>query len=71
MAHVPALPGSPRYERGYGLRRHVEQVGADLEHLLAAGVDGVMFCNEDDRPYSLELQPETLAAMAALVAELR
>ena len=71
MAHVPALPGSPRYERGYGLRRHVERVSADLEHLLAAGVDGVMFCNEDDRPYSLELQPETLAAMAALVAELR
>ena len=71
MAHVPALPGSPRYERGSGLRRHVGRVAADVEHLLAGGVDGVMFCNEDDRPYSLELQPETLAAMAAIVAELR
>jgi membrane complex biogenesis BtpA family protein len=71
MAHVPALPGSPRYQRGSGMRDHVARVAVDLEHLLAGGVDAVMFCNEDDRPYSLEIQPETLAAMAAVVAELR
>jgi membrane complex biogenesis BtpA family protein len=71
MAHFPALPGTPRYQRGSGLLGHVEQVRQDLDHLLAAGVDGVMFCNEDDRPYSLDVELETVAAMAALVAELR
>ena len=30
-----------------------------------------MFCNEDDRPYALEVGPEVPAAMAAVVAELK
>ncbi len=71
MAHLPALPGTPRYQRGSGLRGHVARVRQDLQHLLAGGVDGVMFCNEDDRPYSLDVALETVAAMAAVVAELR
>jgi membrane complex biogenesis BtpA family protein len=71
MAHLPPLPGTPRYERGSGLRDHVERVRADLEHLLAGGVDAVMFCNEDDRPYTLEVELATVAAMASVVAELR
>ena len=71
MAHFPALPGSPRYVRGSGLGPHRDRVRADLEHLLAGGVDAVMFCNEDDRPYSLNVELETVAAMASLVAELR
>ena len=71
MAHFPALPGTPRYERGSGLRGHVERVRTDLQHLIDGGVDGVMFCNEDDRPYSLDVELETVAAMSALVAELR
>jgi membrane complex biogenesis BtpA family protein len=71
MAHFPALPGSPRYERGSGLRSHAERVRADVDHLLAGGVDGVLFCNEDDRPYSLDVELATVAAMASMVAELR
>jgi membrane complex biogenesis BtpA family protein len=71
MAHFPALPGSPRYVRGSGLQPHRDRVRTDLEHLLAGGVDAVMFCNEDDRPYSLKVELETVAAMASLVAELR
>lgn len=71
MAHLPALPGSPRYVRGSGLDQHRERVRADLDHLMAGGVDAVMFCNEDDRPYSLNVELATVAAMAALVAELR
>jgi membrane complex biogenesis BtpA family protein len=71
MAHLPALPGTPRHRAGSSLDELVEHVRADLEHLFAGGVDGVMFCNEDDRPYTLSVGPEIVAAMAAVVAELR
>ena len=71
MVHFPALPGSPRHERGMSLDELVERVGTDLHHLLAGGVDSVMFCNEDDRPYSLDVQLETVATMATVIGELR
>lgn len=71
MAHLPALPGTPRHRPGSSLDELVDLVRTDLDHLLAGGVDAVMFCNEDDRPYRLKVGPEIPAAMAAIVAELR
>ena len=71
MAHIPALPGTPRFVRGTSLDELVGHVRTDLDHLLAAGVDAVMFCNEDDRPYRLEVSAEVPATMAAIVAELK
>ena len=71
MAHLPALPGTPRHRAGTSLDELVERVRTDLDHLLAGGVDAVMFCNEDDRPYRLSVGPEIPATMAAVVAELR
>ena len=71
MAHFPALPGTPRFVRGTTVDELVERVRTDLGHLLAAGVDGVMFCNEDDRPYRLRVGAEIPATMAAIVAELK
>ena len=69
MAHVPALPGTPRHPRGTSMRRSSSACVTDL-NTLAAGVDAVMFCNEDDRPYA-RVGPEIPATMAAVVAELR
>jgi uncharacterized protein len=71
MAHLPALPGTPRHQAGTSLDELVERVRTDLDHLVAGGVDAIMFCNEDDRPYQLHVGPEIPAAMAAVVAELR
>ena len=71
MAHLPALPGTPRHVAGTSLDELVARVRTDLDHLLAGGVDAVMFCNEDDRPYRLHVGPEIPATMAAVVAELR
>jgi uncharacterized protein len=70
MAHVPPLPGTPMYEAGGGVDGLVEAVRADLEKLLAAGVDAVMFCNEGDRPYALRAGFDGVAAMTRVVAEL-
>ena len=71
MAHIPALPGTPRFVRGTTVDELVERVRTDVGHLLSAGVDAVMFCNEDDRPYGLKVGAEIPATMAAIVAELK
>ena len=71
MAHIPALPGTPRYDADLGMDGLVEQVRTDLKHLVAGGVDAVMFCNEDDRPPSFKARPEQIAAFTVVVTELR
>ena len=71
MAHIPALPGTPRFVRGTTVEELVDRVRTDLDHLLAAGVDAVMFCNEDDRPYQMKVGAEIPATMAAIVAQLK
>jgi membrane complex biogenesis BtpA family protein len=71
MAHVPALPGTPRYNARAGIEGLIEKVRADLKHLIAGGVDAVMFCNEDDRPYVFQAGMEQVAAMTRVITELR
>lgn len=71
MLHLPALPGRPRHDRSASLDAMVEQVGRDLEALQTAGVDGLLFCNEADLPYQLQVGTEIAAAMAAVVGQLR
>jgi membrane complex biogenesis BtpA family protein len=70
MAHLPALPGSPRYDEHRGVEGIVASVRADVEILLAHDVDAIMFCNEGDRPYTLKAGPEGVATLARVVAEL-
>jgi membrane complex biogenesis BtpA family protein len=69
MAHFPPLPGAPLYA-GQSIGGIVDQVGTDVAALQDGGVDGVMFCNENDRPYVLKARPETIAVMSAVVAAL-
>jgi membrane complex biogenesis BtpA family protein len=71
MAHLPALPGTPHHDAAAGVSGIVERVRADLRHLLAGGVDAVMFCNEDDRPYVFRADPASVAVMARVITELR
>ena len=46
-------------------------VARDLEALQAGGIHAVMFCNENDRPYRLDADLATVAAMGDVVASLR
>lgn len=71
MLHVPGLPGRPRHDVAGGLDRLVDVLGRDLAVLEEAGVDGVLFCNENDIPYQLEVGPEIPAAMAGAIGQLR
>lgn len=69
MAHLPALPGTPRYDEGAGVAAIIDSVRRDLDHLVSGGVDAILFCNEDDRPYSLRVGDEIVASMTRVVTE--
>jgi membrane complex biogenesis BtpA family protein len=70
MLHARALPGRPRHDQTQNLKPILDALARDLDALQAAGVDGLLFCNEADLPYRLQTGPETAAAMAALIGEL-
>lgn len=69
MAHVPALPATPLYNAEEGVPGLVRQVKRDVAVLVDAGFDAVMFCNENDRPYTLKADMVAAAVMARVVTE--
>ncbi len=71
MVHLLALPGTPLYDEEGGMGLIVEGARKDLQALLAAGVDAVMFGNENDRPYELNVDIASTTAMAYVIGQLR
>jgi membrane complex biogenesis BtpA family protein len=71
MAHFPALPGTPRYDPALGVDGILEWMRRDVAHLLNGGVDAILFCNEDDRPYTFHADFEAIAVMTRVITELR
>lgn len=70
MAHFPPLPGQPLYDAAGGVEHIRRVVATDVARLEEAGVDGILFCNEGDRPYRTVAGPETVAVMASVIAPL-
>lgn len=66
MVHLQPLVGAPRY--GGSLDAVTEAAAADVVALSQAGFDAVLFVNEGDSPYPDSVGPETVAAMAAVIA---
>ena len=71
MVHLGALPGAPLHDADAGLEGLVAAARADLLALQAAGVDAVMFGNENDRPYEFTVDAAATAAMAYVIGRLR
>jgi uncharacterized protein len=71
MMHLPPLPGRPLYDSRSGMASVVDSLRHDLDILQEGGVDGVLFCNEGDRPYPLHTDRAQVAAMAAAIGEIR
>src|SRR5579859_7732349 len=71
MVHFPALPGRPAYDAHGGLEAILARVRHDMHALQDAGVDGLLFCNEKDLPYSFEVPAEIPAAMAFIIGQVR
>ena len=70
MAHFPPLPGTPLYDPAPGVEGIITQMRADLDRLVAGGVDGILFCNEGDRPYALRAGFEGVAVMTRVISEI-
>jgi membrane complex biogenesis BtpA family protein len=71
MVHLPALPGTPLYDAAGGMDAIRNWAKRDLEALQTGGIHAVMFCNENDRPYRLEADIASVAALTGTVAALR
>ena len=68
MVHLDALPGMVRHDAGAGLEGVIAHAGADYENLVAGGVDAVIFCNENDKPYSKRVDHNVTAAMTLVIS---
>ena len=71
MVHLGALPGAPLYDPDHGVDGIVADARADLQALQRAGFDAVMFGNENDRPYELDVDRASTATMANVIGQLR
>ncbi len=71
MVHFGALPGSPLHDREGGLDALIDGVTKDLDALQKAGVDAVMFGNENDRPYEFQVDTASTATMAYVIGRVR
>lgn len=71
MAHFPPLPGAPFYDRAGGMAKVLDAIVADIEALQQGGIDAIMFGNEGDRPYTTGAPVESVAAMAAVIGQVK
>jgi uncharacterized protein len=70
MCHLRALPGRPRHDGPAGVTGIYEALRKDVLVLQEVGVDGLLFCNEHDLPYSVGVGIEVAAAEAAVISRL-
>lgn len=69
MVHVPALPGTPLHDEREGISGLISHARRDVAVLTESGFDAVMFCNENDRPYTLHAELPASAVMTRVVSE--
>jgi hypothetical protein len=62
---------SPLYDAKAGIEGIIAGARKDLAALQAAGVDAVMFGNENDRPYEFKVDAASTATMAYAIGALR
>lgn len=70
MCHLEGLPGRPRYDAVGGLEAIVESAAREVKALQDGGVDAILFCNENDIPYSTSVGMEVVATMAHVIGRL-
>lgn len=71
MVHIGATPGAPLHDADRGIDGLIADARADIDALQAAGVDAVMFGNEHDRPYELDVDVAATATMAYVIGRVR
>lgn len=71
MVHLNPMPGTPLYNADEGIEGIYKSALKDLEALQGADVDALMFGNENDRPYELQVNVATTSTMAWVIGRLR
>jgi uncharacterized protein len=70
VVHLPPLPGAPGWDGDFASL--LDRARADLLALAEGGVDAIVVENFGDAPFRAEaVEPETIAAMARVITELR
>jgi len=69
MVNCPPMPGTPWYDEKGGVPFIVERVAHDLQALQEGGIDGVLFHNENDRPFVTDIGPEIIATMTRAITQ--
>lgn len=67
MVHLPASPGQPQATAKPDIKSVITSVVADIKALQDGGIDGLLFCNESDLPYTTKLNSEVGAWTTFLV----
>lgn len=67
MVHLPPSPGQPQYRNNHDLSALISAVKADVKALQDGGVDGLLFCNESDLPYTTRVSSEVGAWTTFLI----
>ena len=67
MVHLPASPGQPQAKPNPDLKSAIASIAADVKALQDGGIDGLLFCNESDLPYTTKLDSEVGAWNTFLV----
>ncbi len=71
MAHFQPLPGNYLYDDDKGVKGIMESIEGSVRALQDGGVDAIMFCNENDRPYSFKASPAAIATMAYVIGHVK
>ena len=69
MVNCPPMPATPHYDEKNGLRFILERVEHDVLALQEGGIDGVLFHNENDRPFVTNIGPEIVATMTRAITQ--
>lgn len=67
MVHLPASPGQPQAKSAPDIKQIIAGVKSDVKALQDGGIDGLLFCNESDLPYTTKLSSEVGAWTTFLV----
>ncbi|MFX0150318.1 MAG: BtpA/SgcQ family protein [Candidatus Hodarchaeota archaeon] len=71
MVHFPPLPKTYEYNDNDGMEKIINSAAFDIDALQKGGIDGMLFCNEGDRPYAKGVDPIIVASFAAAIGELK
>ncbi len=71
MVHLPASPGMPQAPARMNFDAIFASVEKDVLALQNGGIDGLLFCNESDLPYTTRVSSEVGAFMALCIGAVR